>query len=441
MNWTKRFTLVIAIVAALLALGGIAAATVTFTENAQSEFKVDAEGNPVGEGDTLMSDAWRLFMGSLEGQRIFRWAMESPAEITIDVLPEDQVGGGDAYGTARVVARGDDGRPSEMLLKIRNENVISSSTVADTIWHEFRHAEIFYFGNDEHDHDALDGDADRLNDIFKADVARQIRIRSTTTTTVDPNPPTPHYDRITKRSRHDEEMRRAAIIFGDALNDIRDSIQFNDATFTEGYIDLELYGTYKLGYTIQGVTEVYNESALECGDRQPDLIVVCSVDGVLDMAPGEVLVGVMITREEIPIQGDVSLIYSLVADSDRDPADDWVAVPPFDWDLFQHTDRWYQLIYDHSTDAWFVTVTQLNADGSNPGRGMESSVRAVVAGDTVAFFVSMTEFRHAQPGVRLTAFGHDGFFSESFRGSDLNQVDPTLPPEPVGAEVYATVDP
>jgi hypothetical protein len=87
-----------------------------------------------------------------------------------------------------------------------------------------------------------------------------------------------------------------------------------------------------------------------------------------------------------------------------------------------------------------VTVTQLNPDGSIPSVGSASSVRAVVVGDTVAFFVSMDLFPHALPGVRLTTFGQDGFFSESFRGVDLNQVDPTVAPVPVGAEVFPTVD-
>ncbi len=92
-----------------------------------------------------------------------------------------------------------------------------------------------------------------------------------------------------------------------------------------------------------------------------------------------------------------------------------------------------------------MTVTQLNPDGSIPSVGSASSVRAVVVGDTVAFFVSMDLFPHALPGVRLTTFGQDGFFSESFRGVDLNQVDlnqvdPTVAPVPVGAEVFPTVD-
>ena len=441
MRWVTRLIVVTTLALGLLAFSGVASATVTFTDNAQSEFKVDGEGNPVGDGDTLMSDAWRLFIGSTEGRRILRWAQQSSTNFTIDVLPEAEVGGGDALGTAQITAR-EDGEPSEVQLEIRNENVLNSSSVADTIWHEFRHGEFFLSGNEETDHETLDGHTDWRNTRFTADVTRQIRARTpTTTTTVNPNPPTPHYDRIKKRTWHDDPLIYAAVQIGHVLSDIRDSIKFNDATFTDGYIDLESSATFKLSYTIPGVRIVYNESLLECGERDDGLIVVCAADGVLDMPPGEVLVGVMIMHEEIPLQGDVSLIYSLVVDSDRDPANDWVAIPPFDWDIFQKTDRWYQLIYDHFEDRWLLTVTQLNPDGSIPSVGVASSVRAAVVGDTVAFFVSMDEFPHSLPGVRLTTFGHDGFFSESFRGVDLNQADPTITPVPVGAEVFPTADP
>jgi len=441
MRWVTRLLVVTSLALGLLAFSGVASATVTFTDNARSEFKVDAEGNPVGDGDTLMSDAWRLFIGSTEGRRILRWAEQSDVVFTIDVLPEAQVGGGDAYGTAKITDA-DGGEPSAILLRIRNENVISSSRVADTIWHEFRHGEFFVFGNNDSDHETLDGHTDWRNARLKADVARQIRARTpTTTTTVNANPPTPHYDRIKKRTWQDDPLIYAARQIGDVLGDIRDSIKFNDATFADGYIDLESSAIYKLGYVMEGVQIVYNESTLECGDRDDGLIVVCAADGVLDMPPGEVLVGVMIMHEEIPLQGDVSLIYSLVVDSDRDPANDWVAMPPFDWDIFQKTDRWYELYYDHLGDEWFLIVTQLTPDGSIPSVGVASSVRAAVAGDTVAFFVSMDEFSHSLPGVRLTSFGHDGFYSESFRGVDLNQDDPTIAPVPVGAEVFPTADP
>ena len=433
----RRLVVVGGLAAALLMVGGVAAAKVTFTDNARSEFQVDENGNPTTGGSrTLMSDAWRLFFAAPEGQRIFTFSSDVDTEFIIDVLPEDQVGGGDALGTAQVIERNDAGIPTKIRLKIRNENVFLASSVADTIWHEFRHGEIFIFGNSDGDHDALDGHTDDTNLKFRKDVERAET--TLVSTTVDRNPPTPIHDAIMGDARQRDALRRAAFFFGDLLDDIRDSISFNEPTIQFGYIDIESYGSFKMGYTIEGVDLTYNKSAFECGDREGSRIVVCSGDGVLDVAPGEVLTGFMMMREPIPLSGDVSLIYSMVVDSDRDAANDWVFVPPFDWDQFQGTDRWYQLIYDHRTDTWSLIVTQLLPDGSQSRVGEASSARVVVEGDVVVFFVSMDEFPHRRPGVRLTSFGHDGFFSESFRGMDVSGEDPTQPPQRVSAEVLET---
>ncbi len=51
----------------------------------------------------------------------------------------------------------------------------------------------------------------------------------------------------------------------------------------------------------------------------------------------------------------------------------------------------------------------------------------VIEGDTIGFFISAEEFPSADPGYRLTAFGHDGFYSSSDRGGDVTGEDPTEP--------------
>ncbi len=101
--------------------------------------------------------------------------------------------------------------------------------------------------------------------------------------------------------------------------------------------------------------------------------------------------------------------------------------PPFDWDLFQGTDRWYQLIWDHRARSWSLTVTQLGPAGRFPSSTEPSTMRAVIEGNAIAFFVSMDEFPSPSPGVRLTAFHHDGNFSEETRGADVSGPDPTAP--------------
>ena len=58
---------------------------------------------------------------------------------------------------------------------------------------------------------------------------------------------------------------------------------------------------------------------------------------------------------------------------------------------------------------------------------MASTVRVVIEGDAIVFFISAAEFPSSDPGYRLTAFGHDGLYSPSDRGGDVTGEDPTEP--------------
>ncbi len=412
---------------------GVASADVIFTPAAQSEFGIDADGEPTGSGSGEVATGWERFWRAPEGIRIFTFLDLSSVEVIVDVLPPDQVGtgtsAGRAYGTEKVEERDEAGRPTRIRIKIRNDRTGGASNLADTIWHEFRHAEIDVQGETD-EHDELDGEESTLNKRFRTDVERVV----STSTTLNQTSPTPHYDRIMDQAAGGD-LRNSALLLGGILDDIRDSISFNSATFEADYIDIGDYGAGKYTYGDFDVRITFNESIIECGEVAPDHVVACSAEGVLDMPAGDVGIFSMDLAGDVPLSGgDHSLIYSLVLDSDRDPADDWVFNPPFDWDFFQGTDRWYQLAYDHTSDAWSLSVTQLTTDGQIPSETESSTVRAVVEGNSVAFFVSMSEFRSAEPAFRLTAFGHDGFFSESDRGGDVSGLDPTAPPIPLVGE-------
>jgi len=430
MTWRSRLAVVAVLVGGLLVLGGgVASAKVTFTDRAMEDLGIDADGNPIDGSEGVLADAWRLFWLAPEGQRMWTFVDGIDTEFIFDTPPEADVGGGDAYGTAKVLERNAAGIPTKIRIFVRRENFISDAWAADTIWHEFRHGEIWVMGGDQYDHVELDGDHSEVNEKFRKDVERVEESISIATS----RPRTPGYDRIMEEARQRDEDRRAAILIGDILEDIRDSISFNDATFTSGYIDIEQYGYDKWGYGNTGVTITFNESTFECGDRGDDRIVVCA-DQVLPM-PNDVIMAVAIMHEDIPLSGPDHLIYGAVFDGDRDAADDWVAIPPFDWDLFQGTDRWYELVYDAAAGRWSLLVTQLSPSGQIVSRGAEaSSARVVVEGDTVVFFIGADEFAAARPAVRLTAFGHDGLFSQSYRGGDVSGIDPTRPPAPVPAD-------
>ena len=220
----------------------------------------------------------------------------------------------------------------------------------------------------------------------------------------------------------------------DELGDMLDSISANSPTFVRGDVDIAKVIEILLGMSTEEVARVFNQSTIECGATEP-FLVVCA-PGELDMPEGEVLaLGMTLDAPVPPADADRSFTYSAVFDSDGDPANNWVFNPPFDFDLFQNADRWYQLVWDHTTQAWSLSVSQVGADQTVSV--VESSVRAAVSGSNVVFFVPRSEV--GDGAYRLTSFGHDGAFSESDRGADVSGVDPTEPLTMPTAELIETV--
>jgi hypothetical protein len=294
-----------------------------------------------------------------------------------------------------------------------------------------------------------------LNKLFKAQVgnidaqarlerAREDAERRTQAPVVIGPEDTPNYTRIMQEAGQAESLAALAKRLGyaipdpDDVNDYLDSIKAREATLTGDEIDIEFTSVYTLQYTVVGVDLKFNESVFECGTFENGRRVVCPAD-VQDMPPGGVITLGMIMVGEIPPDNpDRHYIYAAVFDSDADPANNWQFVPPFDWDLFQGTDRWYQLIWNAARGVWSIEVTQLDAGGR--GTPAPSSVRVVIEGDTIVFFISAVEFAAAKPGYRLTAFGHDGFFSPDQRGADVSGADPTEPLMLVPAEAIEVPD-
>ena len=172
-----------------------------------------------------------------------------------------------------------------------------------------------------------------------------------------------------------------------------------------------------------------NESLLECGETSERGLVVCPA-GAVDFPEGElVAVAMQLTEEVLLADGSTSFIYSVVFDSDGDAANDWVFQDPYDWDYFQGTDRWYQLIWDHGSARWTVAVTQVDAMQTQVTD--TSSVRVVVDGDTIICYIPRSELPGDAPGYRVTAFAHDGSYTESSRGGDVSGANPTEPLTPI----------
>ena len=247
-----------------------------------------------------------------EGQRIFDELDAHDVDITIEVIPDAEVGGGDAWGTAR---------PSEIDstffggLEVREIEIhisdaqFDSGRLANTIHHELRHAEGYTEGNfhGHANHRALDDGKDSKNVLFRAQVGNiesQEKLEGARREAAEPRPPEtvfigpehfPNYTRIMEEAGQAPgqaaELARIAKSLGyaiphpDDINDYLDSIEANDATFTSGEIDIEFTSVIMLEYSTLGVDLKFNESVFECGAFENGRRVVCPTD-VQDMPAG-----------------------------------------------------------------------------------------------------------------------------------------------------------
>ncbi len=254
---------------------------------------------------------------------------------------------------------------------------------------------------------------------------------STTTTTTKPASPFPDpLDRLLDPLDLDPAKIRQRIL-DDLIDDLIDSVSSNHPGYTGGDIDIIRALLYAAAISQNSVDLGFNNSIYECGAAAPT--VLCAAD-TLDMPAGEMLIVAVQHAAPVPVDStERSYIYSLVLESDGDPSNDWVFNPPYDWDLFRGTDRWYQAIYSHTDGSWIVTVTQVGAGDQLTGP-LPSAVRVIIQDDWVIWFVPASEIPDFPGRVRATAFAHDGFYTEATRGADVTGADPTEPPVGIDGE-------
>jgi len=213
----------------------------------------------------------------------------------------------------------------------------------------------------------------------------------------------------------------------DELYDFLDSISGRTPAYTSPRIDIRRVAPLRLKLSGEGIKTAFGNTIFECQDVTETRVVACpDVVEPMPVGGGEVWMFAMLLAEPVELaSSDRSYIYSIVFDSDGEAANDWQSYPPFDFDLFQGADRWYQLTWDHHAQQWYVDVTQV--DGGQQFGPAPSAVRVVIEGDTIVFFIPVSEFGLELPPYRMTAFGHDGAYSENDRGADVSGVDPSVP--------------
>jgi hypothetical protein len=169
--------------------------------------------------------------------------------------------------------------------------------------------------------------------------------------------------------------------------------------------------------TADQVEDLFDATRFPCGATGARRV-ACPPGPPTPVPPGEVVLAATVLEATVPDAApDRRYVYAAAFESDGEASDDYVARPPFEWDFFAGTDRWYQLVGVASG------ATRLDvSDG--PSGPVPSAARAVVDGATVLFVIPGSELP-APRGVRLTAFRHDGSFAPEASAGDVDGSDPT----------------
>jgi len=203
----------------------------------------------------------------------------------------------------------------------------------------------------------------------------------------------------------------------DSLEDWINSISTMLATWMTGYNDIANFGVER--------AEVTEEDAEQNGDfvsTNPNARMLRAGDAEL-LTAGEYLIGQIQLDEDVD-QGheDHRLQYAVVLDSDGVAANNWLFQDPYDWDFYQGADRWYQLTYSLTTEAWAFQCLQV--DESQDLDICDTDALAMIFGDTITFFIPDAEIPDPDATYRVTAYGDDGNYAEDDRGGDVNGANP-----------------
>ena len=195
--------------------------------------------------------------------------------------------------------------------------------------------------------------------------------------------------------------------------------------------DIQHYLVSSLALVPGAEDPIFNQSIFACGDRQPRFV-ICPVDS-LPMPAGDLVAATLVLAEPIPPptqpfdpganlsipSGDTMLVYAFVIDGDGDPANNFNAIPPYDWDYYQGTDTWYELVGDPEYGIWVLYAT----DGRR--QPLASTARVVIDGDTITFFISAEELGDLSiVRYRMSAFQTDGSYQPEVSTGDVTGDDP-----------------
>jgi len=139
---------------------------------------------------------------------------------------------------------------------------------------------------------------------------------------------------------------------------------------------------------------------------------VCPI-GPSPLVEGDYGIFAMVVQEDVPLDDPTNFFtYAFVFDSDDSTANDWVAVPAFQNDYYQGTDKWYELAYS-PTVGWQLKATIVTDVVNHQTAAVQTSARGIILGRAVLLLVPMDEFPSDSPDFRLNTFRHTGDFGQN----------------------------
>jgi hypothetical protein len=196
------------------------------------------------------------------------------------------------------------------------------------------------------------------------------------------------------------------------------------AGLTEMQVNIDRWFAQPMDFSQVVLDTKLNFTDFPCNEQVDGVLTVCeSTAG--DIEEGELLVFGMEFGEEIPL-ADPGLfyVYSVVLDTDGDPVNNFQFVPPYDWDFYQNTDTWYQLMWSPFDGAWTLSLTDFR---QGEPIALHTDARAMLSGNLIYFLIPGDELEATRPSYRMTSFAHDGTYAPQASGGDVTGNDPTEP--------------
>jgi len=371
MRLLLRLTLAVGLVLVVTLAAPDARADVVFTESAQEAFGVDENGEDAGPGK--LSKMWEAFLAQEEGRRILEKLEESDATITIEVLPDEHINDGTAYGTTQGFDW-DGNTPNRIEIKLARDGHKGLLEGADTIHHEMRHAEIKLDGGHVFAqsvlHDLMHAGVDSWNNLFQSQLGPYI----SGVLAQDPFylSDTPISDAIKARADDDTFFRYTALDIADILIPIPSDEELRR-------VDIVEVNGVRIRTAVTSELDGSAAAGSGCGTSEGDRTIICPIGaGELNL---DDLLGIGVHLDFLGPLLDSEVEVRIEMDTDGQPSNNRESQS--DTDTTGGTDTTFGALYD-PTQGWSMSV--YGALGP-----ITSDARVIIEGSSVTFLVPMSE--------------------------------------------------